>query len=149
MARDNQSNSNSGGGDSDLQRKSAGGRGTPGDYSDPNARQGSGRGGNSSNQSLGGDRNQIANDDDDDDATYGRQAYQGDAGGRSSQGGSEGRSAPSRSYDDEGSGSMKRSAQGGIQSGSQLGNSRQQGGNQGRSGSQGRSSGKGSQRDEE
>ena len=99
MARqDNQqSNDNRNAGkDSDLERKSAGGRsGTPGDYSDPNARQGSSGQG-------GGGGNQIANDDDDDDdETYGRQAYQSDAGGGSSQGGSDSRSAPSRSRDDE------------------------------------------------
>ena len=88
MARqDNQQNY--GGKDSDQQSRSAGGRSTPGDYSDPNARQGSGR----SSQS---DRNQTANDDDDDDLTYGRQAYQADAGERSSQGGRESRSLNSQ-----------------------------------------------------
>lgn len=60
---------NHGGKDGDLQGKSAGSRGTPGDYSDPNARQGSGR------SSQGSDSNQTANDDDDEDQTYGRQAY--------------------------------------------------------------------------
>jgi len=144
MARqdDQQSNANAGG---NNQRQSAGGRGTPGDYSDPNAKlgQGSGKG----SQGQGGDRNQIANDDDDDDQTYGRQAYQADAGGRSTQGGSAGRSASSRSDEDEGSGSMRRSAQGGIQSGSQLGEGRQQqgGGNQGRSGQGGGSQGRSGQ----
>jgi hypothetical protein len=99
MAReDNQQNSNYGG-NSQSQGKSAGGRSTPGDYSDPNARQGSGRG---NSQGLGGDRNQMANDDDDDDdQTYGRQAYQADAGGRSVEGGSESRSSPGRNQLDE------------------------------------------------
>jgi hypothetical protein len=143
MARENdQQNANSGGSN---QRQSAGGRGTPGDYSDPNARlQGAGKG----SQGQGGDRNQVANDDDDDDQTYGRQAYEADAGGRSTGGGSEGRSAPNRSYDDEGSGSMRRSAQGGIQSGSELGGSNRQqasGGSegQGRSGQSGGGQGQG------
>lgn len=66
MARRDNQQSNSGGRDSELQGKSAGSRGTPGDYSDPNARQGSSRSGQGSDSS----RNQIANDDDDDE-TYG------------------------------------------------------------------------------
>lgn len=84
MARqDNQQDS--GDKDSNLQGKSASSRGTPGDYTDPNARMGSGRSGQSS------DHNQPADDDDDEDQTYGRQAYQADGGGSSSQGGSESR----------------------------------------------------------
>lgn len=93
--QDNQSSDsrNSPGRNSDQQGKSAGGRSTPGDYSDPNARQGSGR---SSQGRSSESNNQVANDDDD--MTYGRQAYQGgDAGGRSSQSGNRQQGSQGRS----------------------------------------------------